>query len=150
MLSSCNGYEPKNCFRHSQSKWVIWSELLRRGKIDPFWSKEIKRVVEIRGDIVFLEDDDRGYHARQVKVVPSTKAPSETEAPGPEVEEAADSDESQSTSESDLRPDGNHTEQATTRLDRPSNSRVEVKPRRDERSRGARGGSGGSLVAETS
>jgi hypothetical protein len=100
---------------------LVRSELLRRGKLDPFWSKEIKRVVKVGGNIVFLEGDDKGYHARQVKVVPATKAPSETEAPDPEVEEAADSAESQSTSDSNLKPNGNHAEQATARLYRPSN-----------------------------
>jgi hypothetical protein len=43
----------------------------------------------------------------------------------PEAEEVADSDESQSTSESDLSSDGNQADQATARLDRPSYSSEE-------------------------
>jgi hypothetical protein len=47
-------------------------------------------VVEVRGHIVFLESDDLGYHARQVKVVPDTNASSESGVSEPETEEATD------------------------------------------------------------
>ncbi len=58
--------------------WVR-TEIMLRNKLDPFWSEEVKRVDDVRNNLVFVEGDNQGYHARQVKVVPRPGAISESE-----------------------------------------------------------------------